>query len=282
MNIINFDIFGYKKAENNSIKHRNSKYIDTHKYTYNDDNDYYNQILKIHSKNSERKIYSSISFSGGGYNCIYHLGVVKYIFKNPNKFKNIKYLGASGGAGIIGIILCYENDINRLNILKCIIREIIDIDNHTLMLHEQVKIYMSILEKYIDEKRFNKFIKNKNRCHISVTEITNIIPKNVIIKKFTSYEHYKDVLHASACVPYLLDDKIKTIDNKKYLDGGFSNNIPVLDINTLKISCLNYPLMDADIYPKILTNIWNCFNKPSKNYMLNMLDLGYNDILKYT
>lgn len=210
------------------------------------------------------------------------MGIVKYIFENTKTFKNIKYLGASGGAGIIGIILCYEHDKDRLTVLNNIVNDILNIDSDTLMLHEQVKLYISILEHYIDSDKFNKYIKNSNRCYISVTNITNIIPKNEIISDFHSYDHYRSVLHASACIPYLLDNKIMTIDNNRYLDGGLSNNIPVLGKNTLKISCLNYPFMNADIYPSILANLWNCFYKPPRNYMLNMYNMGTSDIRKYT
>jgi hypothetical protein len=223
----------------------------------------------------------SICFSGGGYNCVYHLGVVRYIFENPLLFKNTKYLGASGGAGIIGIILCYENNPNKFLVLDTIIQEIINMKALKLKLHKQVEKYGSILGTYVDENKFNKFIKNSDRCHISVTDITYIIPFNSIKTKFLSYKQYIDTLKASASVPFVLDDKIRTIDNRCYLDGGFSNNLPILNEETIRISCLNYPFLRAELYPHIICEFKYTFTAPNKNYILNMHDLGYGNIEEY-
>lgn len=67
MNILNkikeIDIFGYKKALNNSLLHQNTIYtIDNKQEQKNDNNNenYYTQILKIHSKHS-KKIYTTLS-----------------------------------------------------------------------------------------------------------------------------------------------------------------------------------------------------------------------------
>ena len=57
------------------------------------------RLTSTGSKVLPNKCNESISFSGGGYTCAYHLGVLKYIFENNEIFKNTICLGASGGAG---------------------------------------------------------------------------------------------------------------------------------------------------------------------------------------
>ena len=246
-------------------------------------NNYYfgTDLPKKHAKKTETMPYNSISFSGGGYNCIYHIGVVKYIFENHNLFRKMKYLGASGGAGISGIILCYENNNNKIKILNNIICEIIEMVSLNLPSYKQVEYYCTIMIKYITEELFNKYIKDTDRCQISVTDITYIIPHNVIKTNFKTYAQYKKFLRASASIPIILDNKIPKIGNRYFMDGGLTNNIPILDERTLKIACINYPIMNADIYPKYICKLIYTIIPPPKKYILDMFDLGYSDIEKY-
>jgi hypothetical protein len=232
-------------------------------------------------ENNNKLTVDSMSFSGGGYNCMYHMGVIKYIFENLNLFKDAKYLGASGGAGVISMILCFENDPERFTILNEAIEDVIGMKQLNLSLRDQVKVYSSNLMKHITRERFDRYIKNSNRCHISVTDVSSIVPYNTIKTNFSSYEQFIDTIKASACVPVILDDRIRVVDNRSYLDGGLSNNLPCLDDKTIRISCLNYPLLVADIYPKIIFDMKHCFIPPDRNYILNMHDLGYNDIDMY-
>ncbi|VBB17757.1 hypothetical protein YASMINEVIRUS_220, partial [Yasminevirus sp. GU-2018] len=232
-------------------------------------------------KNKDRLSPSSISFSGGGYNCMYHMGVVRYIFRHPELFRDTKYLGASGGAGIIAFLLCFENDPDRHKVLEEIMDFVISLKGRNLRLHKQVDEYSRTLFGYVTEDRFNKYIKDSDRCHISVTDVTYLLPANEVKTKFTSYKQFMETLRATACVPILLDDKIRTIDTKMYLDGGLSNNIPTIDEHTLKISCLNYPTLNADLYPRYQCDIMHCFIPPDKTYIMNMHDQGYSDIERY-
>lgn len=233
-------------------------------------------FLEIDNKNNLAQ--ESISFSGGGYNCMYHMGVVRYIFENPDLFRGTKYLGASGGAGIVAVVLCFESDPDKFKILNSMIEDVIGMRSANLNLSEQVKVYTANLVKHVTLDRFNRYIKDSDRCHISVTDVSGIIPRNAIKTKFESYKQFIDTLKASACIPIVLDDQIRKIDSKRYLDGGLSNNLPTLNEKTIRISCLNYPLLSADLYPKIICDIKYCFTPPDRNYVMNMHDLGYNDI----
>jgi hypothetical protein len=237
-------------------------------------------ISKLMEKN--KIITASISFSGGGYNCMYHMGVLRYIFENPELFKNTIYLGASGGAGICAIALCFESDPDRLAILEQMINDVIAIKTKNLNISDQVKEYIANLVNHITEERFVKYIKNSDRCRISVTRLSaNIFHLNEIKTKFTSYEEFIDTIKASACIPLILDDQIREINNKKYIDGGLSNNFPSLNKNTIRVSCLPYTIFRPHIYPQKVFQLKYCFTPPDKNYILDICELGYNDIYKF-
>jgi len=225
-----------------------------------------------------RRTVESVSFSGGGYNCVYHLGVVRYIFENPELFRDTKYLGASGGAGIISLIVCYADDPMRFEVLDQIVRTIIEMNGSDLKLHQQVEKYSKILESYITESKFEQRIRGLDRISISVTDITDVIPRNQIKNNFETYTQFLETIRASACIPFILDNTFRKIDGRIYLDGGLSNNLPVLNDETIRISCLNYPFLNAELYPKIISEIYYSFTPPTKNYVLNMHDLGYGDI----
>lgn len=263
-----------KKYINSNLNHilninSKSKIMDT----------YHDIIFDGHTSKDLSK--DSVSFSGGGYNCVYHLGVIKYIFENQYLFKNTKFLGASGGAGIVSLILAYENNEYKFDTLNNILNDIIELNKLDIKLQEQVEKYTQIICNYIDEDKFNKCIKNSNRCYISLTDVTYLIPSNVIKYNFKTYDEFISTLRASACIPFLLDNKIRNIDGRYYLDGGLSNNLPILSNKTIRISCLNYPFLQADIYPKIISEIGYSFYPPNKNYILNLYDLGYSDMFEF-
>jgi hypothetical protein len=127
-----------------------------------------------------KSISKSISFSGGGYNCTYHMGIIRYIFENPDMFKGTKYLGASGGAGICAIILCFESDPDRFKILDQMNDVVIGMKSMNLNLSDQVRHYTDELIKHITIDRFNKNVKGTDQCHISVTCVNSMIIKNVL------------------------------------------------------------------------------------------------------
>jgi Patatin-like phospholipase len=224
---------------------------------------------------------SSISFSGGGYNCSYHLGSMKYIFEHPQLFEKVTFLGASGGAGVAAIALAYQDDPNCMRILRRILNTLIEMADEGHTLSEQVDRYTTILLSFIDSDRFDLHIKDSTRLQISVTDITNVIPMNQIVTKFKDLAHLEATIRASACIPILLDDQIRKIENRIYLDGGLTNNLPALDQNTIRISCLNYPTLQAEIHPEQYLSIQTCFVHPGERIVLKMMEEGYVDFIKF-
>lgn len=65
----------------------------------------------------------SICFAGGGYMCIYQLGVVKYIKHNQSLFKNYDFYGASCGSAIAMIArLCIVDDTVDVDQIVCTVK----------------------------------------------------------------------------------------------------------------------------------------------------------------
>lgn len=223
----------------------------------------------------------SISFSGGGYNCIYHMGIVKYIFEHNELFTNTTYLGASGGAGVAVFTLCYQDDPNRMKILKFVIDKIIEMESSAKSLSDQVDQYTNILLEFIDQDRFNLRVKGQNRLMISLTDVSSVVPKNKIINEFRDLQYLESVIRASACVPILLDNKIRKVDEVSYLDGGFTNNLPIRDENTIRISCIGYPGIRAEIKPSKFLDIKSCFMHPGETELHNVMAQGYIDMVEY-
>lgn len=223
----------------------------------------------------------SISFSGGGYNCIYHLGVVKYILEFPDLFKDYHYLGASGGASLGAFILAYENDPDKLNIIDSLVNEFVDTyDNKKIFIDD----YIDIITKYVTEDKFNKYILNNDRCHVSITKIKyGIIPSNKIINSFSSYQDYLDHISASASIPFVFDNQIRKVRNSTCIDGGFTNNNPVLNDSTIIINCLGVINIfnKPHIYPKEISKLKHSIISPDKVYLKSLFITGYLDMKEY-
>ena len=78
--------------------------------------------------------------------------------------------------------------------------------------------------------------------------------KNVLVSEFDSRDHLLECLVASCLVPGWAGYKSRIINGKKYIDGGFTVNLPNLYPNeTVRIQPFSTSEIHADISP-ILTN----------------------------
>ena len=60
--------------------------------------------------------------------------------------------------------------------------------------------------------------------------------QNVIISQFDSNDQLCEAITCSCYLPIFSGSKIPKYLNKKYLDGGLTNQLPIFDSATLKIS----------------------------------------------
>ena len=77
-------------------------------------------------------------------------------------------------------------------------------------------------------------VRVSGKLHVSLTRVRD--GKNVIVSQFDSREELIQVLLASAFIPIfsgILPPKFKGV---RYMDGGYSDNLPTLDENTITVS----------------------------------------------
>ena len=77
--------------------------------------------------------------------------------------------------------------------------------------------------------------------HITVSDrlfisLTSAKFHNSIVSKFESKEHLCDALTCSCFLPMFSGYEVPRFRNSRYLDGGLTNQMPVIDSDTVKIS----------------------------------------------
>lgn len=72
------------------------------------------------------------------------------------------------------------------------------------------------------------------KLHISLTRVCD--GKNVLVTQFESKEDLMQALLASAFVPFFSGLIPPKFHGVRYMDGGFSDNLPTLDENTITVS----------------------------------------------
>lgn len=77
-------------------------------------------------------------------------------------------------------------------------------------------------------------IRVNGKLHISLTRVYD--GKNVIVSQFDSREDLLQALLASAFIPFFSGLIPPKFHGVRYMDGGFSDNLPTLDENTITVS----------------------------------------------
>jgi predicted acylesterase/phospholipase RssA len=186
----------------------------------------------------------SISFSGGGFNGIYHFGVARYMLENKEKFNNFKdwtFLGASAGSIVGPFILTHmdntEFDHQLILTIASKMSKLFQRNSITHTVHKTNE-YTDYWINTINEQMYNEYIHGKNKCYISISELNyGVIPYNRLINQFDNYEHFTNVFKISCSIPLVIDNQLRILDGKYCVDGGFSDNIPIIDKNTIIVTC---------------------------------------------
>eukprot|EP00088_Acartia_fossae_P008724 TRINITY_DN14185_c0_g1_i3.p1 TRINITY_DN14185_c0_g1~~TRINITY_DN14185_c0_g1_i3.p1 ORF type:complete len:163 (-),score=20.20 TRINITY_DN14185_c0_g1_i3:207-695(-) len=82
------------------------------------------------------------------------------------------------------------------------------------------------------------------RLHISVT---NLVKKNIIINNFDTKEDLIDAIACSSFIPAFSGYRIPKLKGARYVDGGFSVNLPTICQDTITIS--SFSGRNKDISP---------------------------------
>ncbi len=242
----------------------------------------------------------AVVLSGGGSKGSYQIGVWKALRKLHIKYDIVTgtSIGALNGAFMVqkDYYQAYELWTN-LSYDKVLDTEIVDEESKVEIIKQYTKgivsggLSVNALEKTIaNELNIRKFFKSKVDYALITVEFPSLKP---IIKYKQDLkkepDKLKDYLMASAsCFPAF---KQKEIDNKKYVDGGYYDNLPInqaIDLGAEKIIAVD--LNEVGIVKKPRKQIDIIYIKPH-NYFGSFLvfdadlakrgiRLGYNDTMK--
>ncbi|XP_011311336.1 patatin-like phospholipase domain-containing protein 2 [Fopius arisanus] len=237
----------------------------------------------------------NLSFAGCGFLGIYHVGVAVCFKKYAPHLLLDKISGASAGAMAACCLLCdlplgtFTSDL--LKLAKEARKKALGPFSPSFNVQT---ILLESMQKYLPN---DAHIRVSGKLHVSLTRVYD--GKNVIVSQFNSREDLLQALLASSFVPLfsgLLPPRFRGI---RYMDGGFSDNLPTLDENTITISpfCGESDICPRDISSQLFhVNLSNTSIElsrqniyrfarilfpPNPEILSNMCKQGFDDALRF-
>ncbi|XP_012230679.1 1-acylglycerol-3-phosphate O-acyltransferase Pnpla3 isoform X1 [Linepithema humile] len=237
----------------------------------------------------------NLSFAGCGFLGIYHVGVAVCFKKYAPHLLLNKISGASAGAIAACCLLC---DLPLGEITSNVMRVVREARQYALGPFSPSCNIQSILleglQKFLPD---DAHIRVNGKLHISLTRVYD--GKNVIVSQFNSKEDLLQALMATSFVPFFSGLLPPRFHGIRYMDGGFSDNLPMLDENTVTISpfCGESDICPRDISSQLFhinlantsievsrQNIYR-FTKilfpPNPEILSNMCKQGFDDALRF-
>jgi len=195
----------------------------------------------------------NLSMAGCGFLGIYHIGVAAALEKYVPDFKDRKMAGASAGAMAGVYFLCgvpAENTVfDILNLCRIARSKTLGLFNPTVNVTE---IFRKSMERHLPENA-HEIVNGK--IHVSMTRCSDF--KNVVISHFESKEDLIQAVICSGFIPVFCGWRPPLFRGQRYMDGGYSDNHPILDENTITVSPFSG---ESDICPKDPHNPAKVFN----------------------
>jgi hypothetical protein len=192
----------------------------------------------------QNQLQENLSFCGCGFLGIYHVGVASCFHEYAPQLSMHKISGSSAGALVAVAHIC--GNLQLAYATTDILRVAIEARARALgPLHPSFDINAIVRDALQKGLPDDVHLKVSGKLHISLTRLDDL--ENVIISKFDSKEDVIQALICSCFIPCwsgFVPPKYKGIS---YIDGGFSNNLLILDDKTVTVS----PFAgEADICPR--------------------------------
>ena len=174
--------------------------------------------------------YDSISFAGCGALNFYQVGVAQAL-REIQPFHHTQLLGASAGAALAVLL---SDGYEPFTIVSRMLQLTANIAGPRRLLGPGG--IQAISDAFTDE-----FITDtthqmvSGRVHLSITRVPGL--RNIRVNYFTSRNDLADAIRASSFVPSLRRPS-RTFRGLRCIDGGASDNEPILSPNTLRVSPL--------------------------------------------
>ena len=190
-------------------------------------------------------------------------------FQEQGLSSNISYAGASAGAGL-GVLLAQGNDAEEITavaieILKPYAKK--NILTNPKIIHNFADEF---LEHFITDSTLHKI---NGRVFISITALKPF--KNLVINQFYDKKDLSKAIRSSCHIPSVRKRSVG-FRGMRCVDGGFTNNGPIIDTETIRISPFFFE-KSADIYPQKKVAPWKALIVPSEGEARRLYVMGQND-----
>ena len=197
--------------------------------------------------------FDAISFSGCGTLNFYQCGVA-YALQQYGLPEDMQYAGASAGAGL-SVLLAQGSDAHEI---ASVAAEILEPYAHANILYRSdvlLNFANQFLGHFLSEGTLSVI---GHRVSISITRAPSI--KNLMVNEFHDLNDLSAAVRASCHIP---SQRVRTIRfrSMRCMDGGFSNNSPVLTPRTLRVSPFFFDAR-ADIFPSPKITPWWAIKVP--------------------
>ncbi|XP_066600427.1 1-acylglycerol-3-phosphate O-acyltransferase Pnpla3-like [Prorops nasuta] len=237
----------------------------------------------------------NLSFAGCGFLGIYHVGVAVCFKKYAPHLLLDKISGASAGAIAACCLLC---DLPLGEITSNVLRWAREARQSTLgpfsPSFNVQEILLESLQKFLPE---NAHLLVSGKLHVSLTRVYD--GKNVIVSQFNSKEDLMQALLASSFIPLFSGLLPPRFHGIRYMDGGFSDNLPTLDENTITVSpfcgesdiCprdvssqlfhINFANTSIELSRENMYRFARILFPPNPEMLSNMCKQGFDDALRF-
>ena len=186
----------------------------------------------------------NLSFCGCGFLGIYHVGVASCFHQYAPRLSMNKIAGSSAGALVAMSHIC-----GNLQLAYCttdILTVAIEARSRTLgSFHPSFDIQAQVREALERGIPKDAYLKANGVLHVSLTRVED--GANVIVSEFESNEDLIQVLLCSCFIPLWSGLRFPKFKGVHYIDGGFSDNLLILDDKTVTVSPFSG---EADICPQ--------------------------------
>jgi len=174
----------------------------------------------------------NLSFAGCGFLGIYHLGVAScFRAYAPHVLLN-RASGTSAGS-VVAASLLLEAPLSEMasDVLRGVVEAKKGILGPFSPSFDPNMIMGQCLERLLPE---DAHLRVNGRLHVSVTNVYD--GKNVLVSQFSSKEELINVVLASCFIPVFSGIVPPRYRGSRVIDGGYSNNLPILDSQTITVS----------------------------------------------
>ncbi|KAL1426086.1 hypothetical protein MTO96_018560 [Rhipicephalus appendiculatus] len=217
----------------------------------------------------------NLSFAGCGFLGIYHIGVASAFREYAPQICLNKIAGASAGSLAAAALAC---EVPLGETTTYVLRVAVRARQRALgPLHPGFDINGIIHDGLCKLLPENAHKLCSGRLHVSLTRVSD--GKNVLLSQFESREHLVEALKCSCFIPFYSGLRPPKINGVAYMDGGFSDNQPSLDENTVTVS--------TSATPAYRYALETCTGRPASSFppdpeiLSRMCQQGFDDAVRF-